>query len=185
MGSSKINQWERAGKLLASALKLVMEGSRSVEAWADHLHAFVFNKFLKARVNYDNPAHRRIDRDQYVYVNDSLRPKHFSVQGKGQCDVIYDYLEYDHEPTTEEVLADIERRSDIRLPDFAETMDFHNANPRERMKAPVISLCGSVEDEDGERFVAYVRALGNGLHLSWHLLSNRWVQRCRFLVVCK
>lgn len=42
MGSSKKNSWERAGKLLASALKMVSDGSRSVGEWADHLQKFVF-----------------------------------------------------------------------------------------------------------------------------------------------
>ena len=185
MGSSKINQWERAGKLLASAMKLVLDGSRSVEAWADHLQVFVFSQFLKVLVNYDDPAYRRIDRDQYAFVDGSLRPEHFPVRGKGQTEVTYKYLEYDHEASNEEVLQDIARRCDVRLPDFAETMAFHKANPEERVKAPVISLCGSIESRGGERSVAFIDADDRGVDLGWGWLYKGWIQRCRFLVVCK
>lgn len=184
MGSSK-NPYERLMKLMSSALKLVAEGSRSAESLADHLQVFVFGQFRKAMVNYDDPAYRRIDRDQYAFVNDSLRPEHFPVRSKGQREVIYDYLEYDHEPSTEEVLNDIERRGNIRVPDFAETLAYHKANSEERMKAPVISLCGSIVNRGGERNVAYVNASVIGVNLHWHWLSLRWDQNCRFLVVCK
>ncbi|MBU1952530.1 hypothetical protein KJ733_06480 [Patescibacteria group bacterium] len=184
MGSSK-NPYERLMKLMSSALKLVAEGSRSAESLADHLQIFVFGQFRKVLVKYDDPIYSRIDRDQYVFVADGLRPEHFPVRGKGQTEVTHQYLKYDHEPTTEEVLSTVEGRSDIRLPDFAETMAYHKANPEERMKAPVISLCGTVESGDGERGVAYVLASGLGLNLDWDWVSLRWDQRCRFLVVCK
>jgi len=142
-------------------------------------------RLLKAWVNYDDPSHRRIDRDQYVFVNDSLRPEHFPVRGKGQAEVIYKYLDYDHEPSAEEVLQDVERRGDVRLPDFAETRDYHKANPEERKEAPVISLCGAIKTRDDKRRVAYVYAGERGLFLYWSWINPRWDRRCRFLVVCK
>ncbi len=141
-------------------------------------------KRLFALVNYDDPAHRRIDRDQhYVYVDNSLIPEHFPIRHTGQADVTFDYITFDHEPTTQEVLDEIERRGDIEFPDFAATRDFHKANPDERKKAPIISLCGSIMDQDGHRNVAYVNANENGLNLNWNRIDNRWNQDCRFLVV--
>lgn len=184
MGSSK-NPYERLMKLMSSALKLVTEGSRSAESLADHLQVFVFGQFRKVTVNYHDPAYRRIDRDQYAFVNAGLRPEHFPVRSNGQVEVIYDYLEYDHEPSIEEVLNDIERRGNIRVPDFAETLAYHKANPEERMKAPVISLCGSIERRLGPRAVACVSASGFGIRLFWRWLHFRCGQSCRFLVVCK
>ena len=190
VGSSKVNQWERAGKLLASALKLVLDGSRDIETWADHLHVFVFGQIIKMRnvmVNYDDPAHRRIDRDQYVCLADSLRPEHFPVRGKGQYEMVTcEYLECDHELTTKEVLAIIEGRSDIRLPDFAETRHYLWTYPQERMVAPIISLCGVFEVRGGEHDVSFLCADEGGLNLGWSWFGDRWDQRhCRFLVVRK
>lgn len=184
MGSSK-NPYERLMKLMSSALKLVAEGSRSAESLADYLQIFVFGQFRKVLVNYDDPIYGRIDRDQYAFVADGLRPEHFPVRGKGQQEVIYDYLEFDHEPTTEEVMRAVESRGNVRLPDFAETMAYHKANPEERMKAPVISLCGAIEDRVDKRYVAYVLANEDGVSLYWRWFRNRWLQHCRFLVVCK
>ena len=142
-------------------------------------------KSLFAPVNYDDPAHRRIDRDEYVYHDDSLTPEHFPIRHTGQADVEYDYITFDHDPTTQEVLDEVERRGDVELPDFANTRDFHKANPDERKKAPVISLCGSITDDGGYRGVAYVGASARGLSLYWSWIDYRWGQSCRFLVVRK
>lgn len=187
MGSSK-NPYERLMKLMSSALKLVAEGSRSAESLADHLQIFVFGQFRKALVNYYDPAHHRIDCDQYAFVAEDLCPEHFPVRGKGQREVIYDYLEFDHEPTTQEVFSAIEARSDIRVPDFAETRDYHETYPQERMVAPVISLCGTIETWDRKRSVACVEAYDNkdkGLRLNRYWLGFRWLPCTRFLVVRK
>jgi hypothetical protein len=139
-----------------------------------------------SRVNYDDPAHRRIDRDQFVFVDGSLRPEHFLVMGSGQANVIYDYLVYEHEPTIVEILQTIKSRIYIRLPDFAETMDYHKNNPQERQKAPVISFCGAIEDRlHAGRYFAYVGSSRRGLYMNWCERYRRWDQRCRFLVVSK
>lgn len=233
MGSSKAGLNERAVKLLMSALKLVVEGSRSIrgwvkhlntylngelpcpalsghdddwriadslladcirmahlcqenlQAWVNHLQAFIFDRCLKALVNYDDPAHRSIDPKQYAYVDPSLSPEHFPVRGKGQAEVIFKYLEFDHEATTEEVLHTIAGRSDVRRPDKAETDSYLKANPQEPQEAPVISLCGAIEGRGCERRVACAYAGLDGVSLPWYWLSFRWGQRCRFLVVCK
>lgn len=180
VGSSKINQWERAGKLLASAMKMVLEGSRSVEVWADHLQIFVFGQLRKALVNYDDPAHR-----EYVMPSD-LRPEHYPVRGSGQFEVIYNYLEFDHLTTIKEIIQIVESRSDIRLPDIAETMDYHKENPQERMKAPIISLCGSIEYGLGWFRIACIDAHDDGsLRPSWHNGDYDFLAEFRFLVVCK
>lgn len=142
-------------------------------------------KRLFAPVNYDDPAHRRIDRDQYYYVDNGLTPEHFPIRHTGQADVTFDYITFDHEPTTQEVLDEVERRGDVELPDFAATRDFHKANPDERKKAPVISLCGSFVDRSGSRYVACVRADEYGLNLGWYWIGHRWNRHGRFLVVRK
>lgn len=140
---------------------------------------------LVAPVNYDDPAYRRIDRDEYYYADNELRPEHFPIRHQGQVNVTFEYITFDHEPTTQEVLDEVERRGDVELPDFANTRDFHKANPDERKKAPVISLCGSVVVLRGGRGVAYVDAIEGGLGLGWVRVDSRWLQRCRFLVVRK
>lgn len=186
MGSSKINQWERATKLQASALSLVMNGSRSVEAWADHLQSFVFSQLRKALVKYDDPAHHRIDRDQYASVNDVLRSEHFPVRGKGQIEVVYDYLQFDYEISAEDVISIVKGRSDIRFPDKAETDEYHKTYPQERMIDPVISFCGALMKRDGKfDTIALVHADGDGIQLGRVWLYCGWRPDCRFLVVRK
>ncbi len=136
---------------------------------------------LTAMVNYDDPNHRQIHGEQYNSVDGILRLKHFPVQGNGQLEVVYDYLEYNYEPTTEEVLRDVALLSDdIRLPDFAETKDFDKEHPFRRRRFSIISFCGHGDDRCP---VVYVRASDNGLHLNWAGFINRWPSFYRFLVV--
>lgn len=131
-------------------------------------------------VDHDDPAYRTMPKQggDWYYVDTSLTTAHFPITRKGIEEVTYEYVEFDHEPTTQEVLNEIKRRG-LERPDYAETMAFLKEHPNERKVAPVISLCGLV----GDRLVADVDARGFGLRLLWDDLSSRWGQRCRFLAV--
>lgn len=177
------DDWRYANDLLADCMKMASVCQSNTQAWVDHLQTFVFGQLRKALVNYDDTAYRRLGRGQHIYVAGGLLPKHFPVRSSGQAEVIYDYLEFNHEPTTEEVVRTVEGRNDIRFPDFAETMTYHETYPQERQEDPVVSFCGANECMDGGRSVPDVHADEDGLYLRWGWLTSSWLQRCRFLVV--
>lgn len=140
---------------------------------------------LTAHVNYDDPGHHAFNRDEYYYVEGGLSSADFPVRGQGEADVMYEYITFNHDPTTQEVLDEIEQRGNLRVPDFAETRDFHAQNPQERKKGWIVSLGGVVADREGCPGVASVGADGDGLGLDWRWLGGRWTRSSRFLAVRK
>lgn len=135
------------------------------------------------QVNYDDPGHHTLNPDEYSYVEGGLTEKDFPVRGTGEVDVMYEYVTFDQDPTTQEVLDEIERRGNLRVPDFAETRDFHAQNPGERKGGWIVSLCGVVTRRKGGPSVASVHADAHGLDLGWGRLDNRWLRSFRFLAV--
>ena len=132
-------------------------------------------------VNPSDQRWREIDRSHYVYVDSDLTVDHFPVSGSAG-EVTMTYVTFDHEPTTQEVLDEFQRRG-LKRPDRAQTETFLDKHPEERQKYPVIGLCGSVAGRDGNRGVAFVRAYSNGVSLDWDGLGSGWGQDCRFLAV--
>ena len=151
---------------------------------------------LHARVNYGDPGHHKLEKDIYSSVEERLTKKVefdwcFPVKGSGEVDVIYEYIEFEHAPTTLEVLKEIKRRRNVRFPDFAETCEFHAQNPNERKVNPIISICGPVSHLEDDWYIAsgIVQADWCGLHLYVRHIdvpeaNGRWWWG-RFLVVRK
>lgn len=140
--------------------------------------------FTVPNINYDDPRWRSLKGD-YYFSNTDLRPEHFPISRKGVGEVVMEYVVFDHEPTTQEALDCINGRSDLRLPDRAETEKFLDQNDQERKKFPIIGLCGSVVERSGDRSVACVFAGGDGRYLVFDWLGGHWDQHCRFLAVRK
>lgn len=135
-------------------------------------------------VNYDAPCWAEIRRDSYTYVNPDLKHSHFPIGGHGAMEVVMEYVAFDHEPTTKEILDEIKRRG-LRRPDRAEAESFLNQQPEEQKKFPVIGLVGSVVERIGEQNVAYVDANVGERAPDFYWLDSRWYQYCRFLAVRK
>ena len=172
--------------MLADLMHKIQHGVRT----PDQLDRFLkgqnpFAVLFTMVVDYASDRWKSINKALYAYINDSLTVADFPIAGTGTGEVTYDYVTFDHEPTTQEVFDEIERRGNVRRPDRAEAETFLEKNPEERKQAPVIALCGSIVDRSGDRSVACVDANGNGLCLRWGWLDDRWNQSCRFLVVRK
>ena len=135
-------------------------------------------------VNYDDQRWSAIQRQAYAYANPDLKPKHFPVGGRGVSEVVVEYVTFDHEPTTQEVMDKIQRRG-LRVPDRAETESFLDTHPEEQKKSPVIGLCASVVARHGFRSVPDVYASAGERHLHFSWLSRHWSQYCRFFAVRK
>lgn len=135
-------------------------------------------------VIYDDPRWREIRRDSYAYVNSDLKPEHFPISGRGTSEVMMEYVTFDHEPATYEVLDEI-KRCGLRCPDRAEAESFLDTHPEEQKKFPVIGLDGFDLARDSCRSVAYVNARGGERYLHFAWLNYRWFQDCRFLAVRK
>jgi len=145
---------------------------------------------LRARVNYDNPEHHHFDHRLYSSVEEGLGRNFkfdFQVRGVGKADIAYEYVDFNHTPTLEEVILQIKRRNNLRLPDFAETRDFHSQNPNEQKMEPIVSVCGGINHLEDYLYYAHgmISADRCGLHLYKGFPAVRFGWERRFLTVRK
>lgn len=170
--------------MLADLMHKIQHGVRT----PDQLDRFLkgqnpFAVLFTMVVDYASDRWKSINKALYAFVNDSLTAADFLIRGTGTGEVTYDYVTFDHEPTTQEVFDEVERCGDLRMPDRAEAETFLEKNPEERKQAPVVALCGSVAERESRRFVAYVRAHTGGVDLGWRWIGDCWFRHSRFLVV--
>jgi len=145
VGSSK-NSWERAGKLLASALKMVQEGSRSLDEWIELLQLFVFKPRFVCEVNSDDPRWQSIEGSNQTKSRNPTTIEDFPIKGKGKKKVIFELVPVSTEITPREVLKIFKRRH-LSCPDRAQAETFVREYPEEHKEESVIALCGSVRDD--------------------------------------
>jgi len=161
VGSSNSKSFERAFKLISSALKLVTDGSRTPEQLADHLQKFVFegrNRVLS--VDYDSIDYN----ERLAQYNRSGNPKadSFPIVGKGKSRVEFDYIEFDYGPFTHEIVKDISARQDVRWPDFAEAATFFSENSQELKEKTVVAFCLVKKSRKGF-YISYLIGGGRSL----------------------
>lgn len=172
--------------MLADLMHKLQHGVRTT----DQLDRFLkgqnpFAVLFTMVVDYVSDRWKSINKALYAYVNPELTVEDFPIRGTGTAEVTYDYVTFDHEPSTQEVFDEVERRGDVRMPDRAEAETFLEKNPEERKQAPVIALCGLVAERCGDRIVACVYASVVVVCLHWGWVDYRWDRICRFLVVRK
>ncbi len=172
--------------MLADLMHKLQHGVRT----SDQLDRFLkgqnpFAVLFTMVVDYASDRWKSINKALYSFVDGGLTVADFPIRGTGTAEVEYDYITFDHEPTTQEVFDEVERRGNCRMPDRAETETFLEKNTEERKQAPVIALCGTLSDRGGDCGVAFFSASAGGVRLGWGWLDFRWGQNCRFLVVRK
>ncbi|MFH0829141.1 MAG: hypothetical protein V1907_03090 [Candidatus Kerfeldbacteria bacterium] len=180
MGSSP-NQWERALKLVGSAIELVTSGARTPTELADHLQGFVFGQFI-FEVDFDDPEWDRIDRNACAFVG-AITASDYPRKYRGKKRVTVRLQKFDHDAYDRE-LIDLTKRQREALPDRAISETFGRKFPGEQQKSPVIGICGDPVQRGGRLCSPDVSLVSGGVDLDWYGLGSQWDRRCRFLVVC-
>lgn len=95
------------------------------------------------RVNHDpHPALPTQGDGDWLYVDPAIKSWALTSRHIGTQEVTYQYVEFEHEPTTQEVIDRINATGEN--PDYGETVAFHKAYPNERKVARVFAICGQV-----------------------------------------
>lgn len=134
-------------------------------------------------VNYDDPRWSRIDKGAYAYVDSDATPGSYPLQGTGTAVVEFDIRQFDHEPTTEQVMA-WQNEDGFRTPDRAEVETYLDAHRAQTKQYPIVGICGKVFASGG-RCVWYVDEREHGRGLLYDHLGGSWDQSFRFLRVRK
>lgn len=133
-------------------------------------------------VDYD--AFRTIRRDRYAFVGD-VTISDYPETETGTKPVKFRELEFDHDPTDQEVLDEAKRRN-CRQPSRAEAETaICRYTPEQLREHPRVGLIGPAVRRVGDLRRACVSGGGDGVRLGWDWAERRWARRCRFVVVCK
>lgn len=148
---------------------------------------------FKAFVDRSEPVEGMIRYIIQGYYNLSSDAKNFYLGalnlGRGKDEVTFDFLEYDS-ASAEKVMEEVKKRSDIRLPDFHETMAFLRTYPRQQLQPNqgIVGICGwPKKDKYGTTCITCVFTHSHHTYLSTWDVREPWGGRSRhrFLVVCK
>lgn len=131
-------------------------------------------------VDYD--AYRTIDRSRYAYVGD-VTTRDYPETETGTKPVRFRELEFDHNPTDDEVLTKA-KQENCRQPSRAEAETrIRRYTPEQLREHPRVGLIGPAVDRRGRPHRAYVHGHEDGVHLGWYWTQGPWPQYCRFVVV--
>jgi hypothetical protein len=181
----------RDGEILRVAIDIftkLANGSLTLESakrYAKKENPFTLPQ--KLMVNGNDPRFQIIRKEDHYHVDSGLTIEHFPITNPSSREVEYEIVEFDHDPTTQEILDACETAT-LRRPkrDEAETYLDNVSDTKDQLgKSPIIALCGSILELAGYRRVAYAVLNDRGRRLGLDGLVDRWDGRCRFLAVRK
>lgn len=131
-------------------------------------------------VDYD--AYRTIERSRYAYVG-VVTIADYPEAETGTKPVRFRELEFDHNPTDDEVLAKA-KQENCRQPSRAEAETrIRRYTPEQLREHQRVGLVGPAVNRRGRLVRAYVYGYEGGVHLDWILAQAPWDRYCRFVVV--
>lgn len=129
-------------------------------------------------------ASELVKRGQYNWHNDWITDERFPIRSHDPMNRIVELVEFDHDPESEEVLAEFARRG-LERPTYEDALYFGVQCPEEQRKRPIVFLHEPVLDPDGDRRVLVLGGGSDrrGLRLVW--FGGRWDRRYVFAGVRK
>ncbi|MFH1426053.1 MAG: hypothetical protein ABIG66_01320 [Candidatus Kerfeldbacteria bacterium] len=135
-------------------------------------------------VNYEDPRWQEIDSESYAYISEGATVDHFPVLGKGEVEVEFDIHQFDHEPTTTEII-EWQNENGYRPADRAETETYLDVHKAACQQNPIVGICGKESEGSGVRRIGEVSGHRNGRLLNIRHFHYEWLQFCRFIRVKK
>ncbi len=120
----------------------------------------------------------------YGWVNDWITDERFPITPHEPTSRMIEFVEFDHDMSSEQVLAEFTRRG-LERPTTEDALQFGIEHPEEQRKRPVVFLHGPVRDRDGDPDVLVLREddVQRSLSLCW--FDNVWGRDCVFAGVRK
>ena len=118
----------------------------------------------------------------YDWKNDLISGKNFPMRPmpEGPREIVF--LEFNHDPGSEEVLAEAQRQG-LERPRYEDALFFGEQHPGEQIKDPIVFLHEPWR-RPGNLGVLVLYCDGRNRHLSLHCFGS-WGRRCRFAFVRK
>lgn len=120
----------------------------------------------------------------YNYANPDINSRNFPVRPTncGMREIVL--LEFDHDPTSEEVLAEA-KKQDLERPVYEDALYFGVEHPEVQRERPVVFLHEPWRNPHGGRYVLYLWSSAGYRRLGLDCFDGRWYRVCRFAFVRK
>lgn len=112
------------------------------------------------------------------YARQFVEGKKFRLAGKAE-EVDMVLVEFDHDPTSEEVIAEFARQG-LERPTEEDALRFGEKYPDEQKKYPIVFLHEPWQDPDGDLSVLVLSFGGRERWLDYGWFDGRWDRDCRF-----
>lgn len=124
---------------------------------------------------------------KYDYVNPDINYKNFPARARKEKSVKIEFIEgkdFDHDPTSEEVLAEAKRRG-LERPVYEDGLYFGVEHPEVQREAPAVFLHEPWRDSVGNLRVVFLWSGVGYRELLLGCFTSRWLRSCRFAFVRK
>lgn len=119
-------------------------------------------------------ASELVKRGKYDWVNDLITDKLFPIEKHASVSRTIELVEFDHDPSSEEVLAEFRSRG-LKRPSYEDALVFGIVYPEEQRKHPVVFLHEPVVAV-GSRFVLVLREDAGYRYLLLHWFGHGWLR---------
>lgn len=144
------------------------------------------NVFRLTKVGDGRTTEELVRDGAYNYVNPNIISAKFPVRQmkRGPREIVL--LEFDHDPTSDEVLAEAERRGDLERPTYEDALYFGVEHPEVQRERPVVFLHEPVEiGTFSFGHLLYLWSSRGSRSLDLSFFGNWWNRNFRFAFVRK
>ena len=121
---------------------------------------------------------------KYDWSNDLVTDERFPIEKHPPVQRVIELVEFDHDPTSEDVLAELERRG-LERPTHEDGLYFGIQHSDEQRKRPIVFLHEPVQGPIGSRLVLVLDEGAGGRDLDLRCFDYRWFRDCVFAGVRK
>ena len=129
-------------------------------------------------------ASKLIKKGKYDWFNDDITDERFPIQKREPIEHKIELVEFDHDPSSEEVLAEFKERG-LERPIYEDAFYYGIKYPEEQRKHPVVFLHEPVLNPDGRRNVLVLGGDDGERRLRLICFGYEWSRRCAFAGVRK
>lgn len=165
---------------LKMALQEIIEGRFMAKELANRVAAQTFSLLVEG----NRKTSELIVLGKYDWFNDLITDERLPIAPHTPVRRMIEYVTLDHDPDSEEVLAEFARRG-FERPTYEDALYFGIQYPDEQRKAFLVWLHEPVQGPEGSRhvLVSYESDRGRSLDLYW--FDRRWYRFCVFPAVRK
>lgn len=146
-------------------------------------HAHVPTTY-QVTVDYGQSLDQMIAAGRYNSRNSDINSKNFPITGTGQVEVELHLVHLNKVASTEEVLAELDRRG-LRPAKIEESLSFGAKYPNLQKEFPIVALGSVWRRPCGCRGVADLAGWDGERSLLLYWIESGWSERCRFAAVSK